>query len=79
MIILYMYHTDFLVLQMRYPPQAILRYISLLIYCDLFYLAYYALQEERGQMTSKVVEYVESPYTSYEQDSAGHTFDLAIH
>jgi len=30
-------------------------------------------------MARKVVDYVESPYVSYEKGSARHTFDLEIH
>jgi len=49
----------------------------MLIYCDLVYLTYYALQEERDQMDSKVVDYVESPYALDEQCGVGRIYDLA--
>jgi len=68
-----MYHADLVILQTRYHPQAIL---SMLVYCDLVYLAYYELQEEKDQMASKVVDYIESPNASDEQHGVGHTSDL---
>jgi len=49
----------------------------MLVYYDLVYLTYYALQEEKDQMASKVVNYVESPYASDEKCGVGHTYDLA--
>jgi len=49
----------------------------MLIYCDLVYLTYYALQEERDQMAGKVVDYVESPYALDELCGVGHTSNLA--
>jgi len=49
------------------------------IYCDFLYLTYYALQEERNQMASKVVDYVESLYASDEQRGVGHILIWLIH
>ena len=43
----------------------------MMILCDLVYLTYYALQE-RDQMASKVLYYIESPYASYEYRGVGH-------
>ena len=43
----------------------------------MVYLTYYALEEEKDPMASKVVDYVESPYASNEQHGVGHTSDLA--
>jgi len=75
MIMLYMYHTDLLILWMRYTPWTIIIYIGLLWFglADMIYLV-----EEISKMTIKMVDYNfwDSPYGLYEQYGVGNYFDL---
>jgi len=50
----------------------------MLVYCDLVYLTYYALQEEKDQMASKMVDYRDSPYKFEEHYGVGNSSDLAV-
>lgn len=50
----------------------------MLVSCDLVYLAYYALQEEKYQMARKMVEYKDSHYESEQQHCVGNSSDLAV-
>ena len=75
MIMLYMYYVDLLLLQIRYTPWIMLRYVGLLWFglANMTYLAGRILK-----MTSKMIDYSswDSPYGSDEERGVGHSYNL---
>jgi len=75
MIMLYMYYVDLLILQMRYPPWTMLKYVGLLWIglADMIYLV-----GRISNMTGNMVDYSsqDSPYGSDEQRGVGYSSNL---